>query len=62
MSEQNVGYSVLRSYLAGDERANRCFVGLSSDEQQRLISGAQSLRDTDEAASYVWEYLGRRGR
>ena len=61
-SEENVGYSVLSVFLAGDANARRCFVGLSPDEQQRLISGAQSLHTTDEIAGYVWGYLNGQGR
>ena len=62
MSEENVGYHVVKSFLAGDESARRCFVSLSADEQQRLISGAQSVRSREEAESYVWEYLNGQGR
>ena len=36
--------------------------GLSPEEQQRLVSGAKSLRTPDEVASYVWDYLDRQGR
>lgn len=62
MSEENVGYHVVKSFLAGDESARRCFVSLSADEQQRLISGARSVRSREEAESYVWEYLNGQGR
>lgn len=40
----------------------RCYAGLSPEEQQRLVSGAKSLRTPDEVASYVWDYLDRQGR
>ena len=46
----------------GDVNANRCYAGLSPEEQQRLVSGAKSLRTPDEVASYVWDYLDRQGR
>lgn len=60
MSEENVGYHVVKSFLAGDVNARRCFVSLSPDEQQRLLTGAQHLRSREEAASYVWDYLNDR--
>ena len=56
-SDERVGYSLLKSFLAGDVNANRCYSGLSPEEQQRLAAGAQSLRTPDEVASYVWAYL-----
>lgn len=59
MSEEHVGYHVVKSFLAGDEWANRCFVSLSPDEQQRLLSGAQNVRTAEEASSYVLAYLDR---
>lgn len=62
MSDERVGYSLLKAFLAGDVNANRCYAGLSPDEQQRLVSGAQSLRTPDEVASYVWDYLDRQER
>lgn len=60
--EENVGYHVVRAFLAGDANANRCFVSLSPDEQARLLSGARSVRGSEDAASYVWAYLNERGR
>lgn len=60
MSEENVGCHVVKTFLAGDENARRCYVSLSADEQARLISGAQQLRSPEEAASYVWAYLDER--
>lgn len=62
MSEERVGYHVVKSFLAGDAEANRCFVSLSADEQARLLSGARHLRSREEASSYVWDYLNERGR
>ena len=59
MSDERVGYSLLKAVRAGAVNANRCYAGLSPDEQQRLVSGAQSLRTPDEVASYVWDYLDR---
>ena len=56
-SDERVGYTLLKSFLAGDVNA-----GLSPEEQQRLVSGAKSLRTPDEVASYVWDYLDRQGR
>jgi len=56
-SDERVGYTLLKSFLAGDVNANRCYAGLSPDEQQRLMSGVQDLRSADEVASYVWDYL-----
>ena len=61
-SDERVGYTLLKSFLAGDVNANRCYAGLSPEEQQRLTSGARSLRTPDEVASYVWDYLDRQGR
>ena len=61
-SDERVGYTLLKSFLAGDVNANRCYAGLSPEEQQRLVSGAKSLRTPDEVASYVWDYLDRQGR
>ena len=43
-SDERVGYTLLKSFLAGDVNANRCYAGLSPEEQQRLVSGAKSLR------------------
>jgi len=57
-----MSYTLLKSFLAGDVNANRCYAGLSPEEQQRLVSGAKSLRTPDEVASYVWDYLDRQGR
>ena len=37
-SDERVGYTLLKSFLAGDVNANRCYAGLSPEEQQRLIS------------------------
>lgn len=62
MSEENVGYHVVKSFLAGNAAANRCFGSLSADEQKRLISGAQGIRSREEAASYVLAYLNGQGR
>lgn len=62
MSEERVGYHVVKSFLAGDENARRCFVSLSADEQARLLSGARSVRSSEEASRYVWDYLNERGR
>ena len=59
MSDERVGYSLLKAFLAGDVNANRCYAGLSPDEKRRLVSGAQSLHTPDEVASYVWDYLDR---
>ena len=56
-SDERVGYTLLKSFLAGDVNANRCYAGLSPDEQQRLMSGVQGLCSADEVASYVWDYL-----
>ena len=53
-SDERVGYTLLKSF--------RCYAGLSPEEQQRLVSGAKSLRTPDEVASYVWDYLDRQGR
>ena len=52
------------SEFCSDERVGytRCYAGLSPEEQQRLVSGAKSLRTPDEVASYVWDYLDRQGR
>lgn len=61
-SDERVGYTLLKSFLAGDVNANRCYAGLSPEEQQRLVSGTKSLRTPDEVASYVWDYLDRQGR
>lgn len=60
VSEENVGCHVVKSFLAGDEAAKRCFVSLSADEQQRLLSLARGIRSREEAASYVWDYLNER--
>ena len=57
-SDERVGYTLLKSFLAGDVN----YAGLSPEEQQRLVSGAKSLRTPDEVASYVWDYLDRQGR
>ena len=43
-------------------RLHLAHAGLSPEEQQRLVSGAKSLRTPDEVASYVWDYLDRQGR
>lgn len=56
-SDERVGYTLLKSFLAGDVNANRCYAGLSPDEQQRLMSGVQDLHTSDEVAGYVWDYL-----
>lgn len=61
-SDERVGYTLLKSFLAGDVNANRCYTGLSPDEQRRLMSGVQDLRTPDEVAGYVWDYLDRQGR
>ena len=45
-SDERVGYTLLKSFLAGDVNANRCYAGLSPEEQQRLVSGAKSLRSS----------------
>ena len=50
-SDERVGYTLLKSFLAGDVNANRCYAGLSPEEQQRLVSGAKSLRTPDEVAA-----------
>ena len=41
-SDERVGYTLLKSFLAGDVNANRCYAGLSPEEQQRLVSGTKS--------------------
>ena len=45
-SDERVGYTLLKSFLAGDVNANRCYAGLSPEEQQLLLQCAA------EAASW----------
>lgn len=58
MSEEKVGYRVVKSCPAGAARANRCYVGLSAAEEARLVSLTAQAQGGE---SYVWDYLNERG-
>ena len=43
-SDERVGYTLLKSFLAGDVNANRCYAGLSPEEQQRQLDAWQTVQ------------------